>query len=74
MDLPLDTANARTTRAGEVLSHEGDGTYGVIVMLEGSVIVTVGKDDSARELAIQRPRDLMAELNILTRQSVGATE
>lgn len=73
MDLLARHGKVRPIKTGEVLFREGDATYDVMVLLEGSVVVTVGKGDSERELAIQRPRDLMAELNVLTGQSVGAT-
>jgi thioredoxin reductase (NADPH) len=58
---------------GEVLFREGDTTYDVMVLLAGTVAVLVGSAERMRELAIQRPRDLMAELNILTGQRVHAT-
>src|SRR5262245_11138954 len=48
-------------------------TYDVMVLLDGTVAVLVGSGERMRELAIQRPRDLMAELNILTGQRVHAT-
>src|SRR5262249_46715059 len=53
--------------------REGDTTYDVMVLLDGTVAVLVGSGERMRELAIQRPRDLMAELNILTGQRVHAT-
>jgi CRP-like cAMP-binding protein len=63
----------RPTEVGQVLFREGDTTYDVMVLLEGRVAVVVGSGESERELAIQRPRDLMVELNILTGQRVHAT-
>ena len=63
----------RPIHVGGVLFREGDTTYDVMVVLEGRVAVMLGSGDEARELAIQRPRDLMVELNILTGQRVGAT-
>jgi thioredoxin reductase (NADPH) len=73
MDLLARNGQVRPTRSGEVLFREGDATNDVMVVLEGSVVVTVGKGDSERELAIQCPRDLIAELNVPTGQKVGAT-
>ncbi len=48
-------------QVGEVLFREGDATYDVMVVLEGRVAVVLGSGDAERELAIQRPRDLMVE-------------
>jgi thioredoxin reductase (NADPH) len=58
---------------GDVLFREGDATYDAMVLLEGCVAVMAGDGESARLLAIQRSRDLMVELNILTGQRTGAT-
>jgi Cyclic nucleotide-binding domain len=63
----------RSIEAGELLFREGDATYDVMVLIEGSVMVVIGSGDAERELAIQRPRDLMVELNILTGERVQAT-
>jgi thioredoxin reductase (NADPH) len=63
----------RATRSGEVLFRAGDATYDVMVVLEGSVSVIVGSGSDERELAVQRPGDLMVELNLLTGQVSGAT-
>lgn len=63
----------RPVQVGEVLFREGDSTYDVMVVLEGLVAVVLGGGDAERELAIQRPRDLMVEFNILTGERVGAT-
>jgi thioredoxin reductase (NADPH) len=63
----------RQMQVGEILFREGDATYDVMVVLEGQVAVVIGDGDAARELAIQRPRDLMVEFNILTGEHVGAT-
>ena len=51
----------------------GGSSYDVMVVLEGSVSVVVGSGQEARELASQRPGDLMAELNVFTGQGTGAT-
>jgi len=63
----------RQTEAGEVLFRLGDSSYDVMVVLEGSVSVVVGSGEDARVLALQRPGDLMAELNVFTGQGTGAT-
>jgi thioredoxin reductase (NADPH) len=63
----------RSTEVGDILFREGDATYDVMVLMEGRIAVVMGSGDAERELAIQRPRDLMVELNILTGQRVGAT-
>src|SRR5262245_27610305 len=73
LDLLAKHGHVRATEVGEVLFREGDTTYDVMVLLEGTVAVLVGSAERMRELAIQRPRDLMAELNILTGQRVHAT-
>jgi thioredoxin reductase (NADPH) len=63
----------RPTAVGEVLFREGDETYDVMVVLEGSVSVLVGSGEDTRELVSQGPGDLMAELNLFTGQGTGAT-
>jgi len=63
----------RPTAEGEVLFREGDETYDVMVVLEGTVSVVVGSGDNVRELVSQGPRDLMIELNLFTGQGTGAT-
>jgi thioredoxin reductase (NADPH) len=73
MTLLARHGTVRPIHAGEVLFREGDASYDVMVMLEGVVAVVIGSGEEARELAIQKPRDLMVELNILTGQRVGAT-
>jgi len=73
LDLLAKHGHVRPTEVGEVLFREGDTTYDVMVLLDGTVAVLVGSGERMRELAIQRPRDLMAELNILTGQRVHAT-
>jgi thioredoxin reductase (NADPH) len=62
----------RPTTAGDVLFRRGDAEYEVIVVLAGSVSVVVGSGAETRELAVQRPGDLMAELNLFTGQGSGA--
>jgi thioredoxin reductase (NADPH) len=73
LDLLGKHGHVRPIQVGDVLFRDGDTTYDVMVLLEGSVSVLVGSGERMRELAIQRPRDLMAELNILTGQRVHAT-
>src|SRR5215831_77206 len=73
LELLAKHGHLRRTEVGEVLFREGDATYDVMVLLEGTVTVLVGSAERRRELAIQRPRDLMAELNVLTGQRVHAT-
>jgi thioredoxin reductase (NADPH) len=63
----------RSTEVGEFLFRDGDATYDAMVLMEGRVAVVMGSGDAERELAIQLPRDLMVELNILTGQGVHAT-
>jgi CRP-like cAMP-binding protein len=63
----------RSIEVGELLFREGDATYDVMVLMEGCVSVMMGSGADERELAIQRPRDLMVELNLLTGQRVHAT-
>jgi thioredoxin reductase (NADPH) len=43
-----------------------------MVVLEGLVSVVVGSGPETREIAVQRPRDLMAELNLFTGQGSEA--
>jgi thioredoxin reductase (NADPH) len=63
----------RSIEVGEFLFRDGDATYDAMVLMEGRVAVVMGSGDAERELAIQLPRDLMVELNILTGQGVHAT-
>jgi thioredoxin reductase (NADPH) len=62
----------RSIEAGEVLWGLGDSSYDVMVVLEGLVSVVVGSGREAREVAVQRPGDLMAELNVFTGQGSEA--
>jgi thioredoxin reductase (NADPH) len=63
----------RPTAAGEVLFRQGNETYDVMVVREGTVSVLVGSGDEERELVRQGPGDLMVELNLFTGQGTGAT-
>jgi thioredoxin reductase (NADPH) len=62
----------RSIEVGEVLWGQGDSNYDVMVVLEGRVSVVVGTGPDAREVAVQRPGDLMAELNLFTGQGSEA--
>src|SRR5262249_193566 len=62
----------RPIRVGDVLFRRGDTAYDLMVLLEGRVAVVAGDGDSARDLVIHRPRDLMADLSILTGERVHA--
>jgi thioredoxin reductase (NADPH) len=64
--------HARPIRVGEVLFREGDPAYDFMVLLEGRVAVVVGMAEAERELVSHRPRDLMADLSILTGERVHA--
>jgi thioredoxin reductase (NADPH) len=72
LDLLKPHGHVRATRAGELLFREGDRTYDVMVLLEGRVAVVLGSGDSAREITLHGPRDLIVELNILTGHPVHA--
>jgi thioredoxin reductase (NADPH) len=63
----------RPTAQGQVLFREGDETYDVMVVLEGTVSVMVARGQHTRELVSQGPGDLMVELNLFTGQGTGAT-
>jgi thioredoxin reductase (NADPH) len=63
----------RTTSAGDVLFADGELGYDPMVVLEGAVVVLVGRGEEERELALQLPGDLMVELNLFTGQRVAAT-
>ena len=62
----------RTTRPGDVLFAIGDVDWDPVVVLEGSVMVVIGAGANARELVVQRPGDLMAELSAFTGQASEA--
>ena len=63
----------RPTAEGDVLFREGDASYDVMVVREGTVSVLVGTGEEERELVTQGPGDLMVELNLFTGQGTGAT-
>jgi thioredoxin reductase (NADPH) len=62
----------RSIEAGQVLWGLGDSNYDVMVVIEGLVSVVVGSGQDARQVALQRPGDLMAELNLFTGQGSEA--
>jgi thioredoxin reductase (NADPH) len=73
VDLLARYGEVRPMAAGEVLFREGDTSYDVMVVLEGSVSVLVGSGEDVRELARQTVGDLMVELNLFTGQVTAAT-
>jgi thioredoxin reductase (NADPH) len=62
----------RSIDAGEVLWGRGDSNYDVMVVLEGVVSVVAGSGQDGPEVAVQRPGDLMVELNLFTGQGSEA--
>jgi thioredoxin reductase (NADPH) len=62
----------RSVAPGDVLFEPGGSDYDVMVVLEGLVSVVTGSGHDVRELAVQRPGDLMAELNLFTGQGSEA--
>jgi len=72
MELLLPHGRERTIEAGELLWARGDSSYEVMVVLEGLVSVVVHRGAETREVAVQRPGDLMVELNIFTGQGSEA--
>jgi thioredoxin reductase (NADPH) len=73
VDLLAGYGEVRPMAAGEVLFRQGDTSYDVMVVLEGSVSVFVGSGEDLRELARQGVGDLMVELNLFTGQGTFAT-
>jgi thioredoxin reductase (NADPH) len=73
VDLLAPHGEVRPIAAGEVLFRQGDPTYDVMVLLQGSVAVVVGSGEDSRELVRQGPGDLMVELNLFTGQGTGAS-
>ena len=61
----------RPTAEAEVLFREGDETYDVMVVLEGTVSVMIASGQNTRELVSQGPGDLMVELNLFTGQGLS---
>jgi thioredoxin reductase (NADPH) len=61
------------TTAGQVLFAAGDPSYDLIVLLAGTVEVSVTRDGKPWPIAAAGPRDFLAELNLLTGQRVYFT-
>ena len=61
------------TTVGQVLFAAGDPSYDLIVLLEGTVEVSVVHDGKPWHMAAAGPRDFLAELNLLTGQRVYFT-
>jgi thioredoxin reductase (NADPH) len=61
------------TSNGQVLATAGDLTYDLMVVLEGEVEVSDIHDGRRRALFVLRPRDFVAELDLLTGQRLYAT-
>jgi thioredoxin reductase (NADPH) len=73
VELLAPLGEVRPTAKGEVLFRQGNETYDVMVVLEGTVSVLVGSGEEERELVSQGPGDLMVELNLFTGQGTGAS-
>jgi thioredoxin reductase (NADPH) len=63
----------RDIKVGDILFRTGEIPSEIMVLLAGEITVTFGEGEHARTIALQRPRDLLAELNALTGQRNGAT-
>src|SRR5579863_4136707 len=61
------------TSTGQVLSAAGDLTYDLMVILEGEVEAFDVQGGTRRTIVTLRPRDFIAELNLLTGQWVYVT-
>jgi len=61
------------TTVGQVLFAAGDPGYDLIVLLKGTVEVSVVHDGKPWQIAAAGPRDFLAELNLLTGQRVYFT-
>jgi thioredoxin reductase (NADPH) len=68
----MEHGEVRSTRVGQVLFGRGEADYDAMVVLTGRVSVIVRSGGEARELVIQRPGDLMVELNLFTGQGSAA--
>src|SRR5262249_33010959 len=64
--------HVRPIEVGDVLFREGDPVSDFMVLLDGRVAVVGGSGESAPELVSHRPRDIMADLSILTGELVHA--
>jgi thioredoxin reductase (NADPH) len=61
------------TSIGQVLATAGDLTYDLMVVLDGEVECSDIHDGRRRPLLLHRPRDFIAELDLLTGQRVYVT-
>ena len=61
------------TSIGQVLASAGDLTYDLMVVLDGAVECSDIHDGRRRALLVHRPRDFIAELDLLTGQRLYAT-
>ena len=61
------------TSVGQVLATAGDLSYDLIVVLEGHVECSDIHDGRRRALLVHRPRDFIAELDLLTGQRLYAS-
>jgi thioredoxin reductase (NADPH) len=61
------------TTTGQVLFAAGDPSYDLIVLLEGTVEVSIVREAKLRPIAAAGPMDFLAELNLLTGQRVYFT-
>jgi CRP-like cAMP-binding protein len=61
------------TSIGQVLATAGDFTYDLMVVLDGEVECSDIHDGRRRSLLVHRPRDFIAELDLLTGQRVYTT-
>ena len=73
LELLAPLGEIRPIEAGEVLFRDGDRFQDPMVLLEGKVEIVHISRGVRHELAIQLPRDLMAELNVFTGQRNGAS-
>src|SRR5262245_860604 len=73
LDILSPYGRVRDIEAGDVLFRPGEIPDELMVLLAGEVTVTLGDSDQIRTIALQRPRDLLAELSVLTGQRNAAT-
>ncbi|HEY2651764.1 MAG TPA: FAD-dependent oxidoreductase [Solirubrobacteraceae bacterium] len=73
LELLMPLGEIRPIAAGEVLFRDGDRFQDPMVLLEGSVQVVLSRGGEQNQVVTQRPRDLMAELNVFTGQRNAAS-
>src|SRR5262249_52810880 len=73
LELLSGYGEVREINVGDILFRQGETIREIMVLLAGIVTVTIGQGDATRIVAIQRPRDLLAELCVLTGQLTSAT-